>query len=514
MRTLAALLAVESVLGAEAGSVLGAYFANWAQYHKAPYKHTASDLQGLVGTVDHIYYSFAYFCPPAGTSPMPYWGKSPYGSCSDSNEYSLMTLEHNDPASINTIKGMGFKTIASIGGWNFPSHYFSQMVSSKENRAKFISSAKTFMSQHGFAGIDIDWEYPCSPARENPVKITCDKFRTVHDAGGSCPQDKDGLVSLLKEMREEFGAETYISVASQAAQKNWEAMGIAEGTPYVDHWHVMNYDYAVPDIEDGALMSPNQPLYTPKAPALQMSVNYTISGYLAAGVPPSKIMVGMAMYGHTWYKTGLDNWQIFGQKGDVQGKCCGPFKNTYGAAPGKACSQCGVMMYSEIQAALGDGNGCTTFHDADTASDIAYCASEGSDSYTAAGTWITYQGIDANNALVDYVKSLGLAGVFTFDTSMDTLSPKYQAHKAIGARLSGPTPAPSPVPPTPSPVPSGKYRCSSNQCVPSTDSGVDLGTCNAICGDGTYKCKNNQCVASTGGVSKDVCSAICSAFVL
>lgn len=445
---------------------------------------------------------------------MPYWGKSPYGSCSDSNEYSLMTLEHNDPASINTIKGMGFKTIASIGGWNFPSHYFSQMVSSKENRAKFISSAKTFMSQHGFAGIDIDWEYPCSPARENPVKITCDKFRTVHDAGGSCPQDKDGLVSLLKEMREEFGAETYISVASQAAQKNWEAMGIAEGTPYVDHWHVMNYDYAVPDIEDGALMSPNQPLYTPKAPALQMSVNYTISGYLAAGVPPSKIMVGMAMYGHTWYKTGLDNWQIFGQKGDVQGKCCGPFKNTYGAAPGKACSQCGVMMYSEIQAALGDGNGCTTFHDADTASDIAYCASEGSDSYTAAGTWITYQGIDANNALVDYVKSLGLAGVFTFDTSMDTLSPKYQAHKAISARLAGPTPAPSPVPPTPSPVPSGKYRCSSNQCVPSTDSGVDLGTCNAICGDGTYKCKNNQCVASTGGVSKDVCSAICSAFVL
>jgi hypothetical protein len=81
-----------------------------------------------------------------------------------------------------------------------------------------------------------------------------------------------------------------------------------------------------------------------------------------------------------------------------------------------------------------------------------------------------------------------------------------------------PSPTPTPVPtptPTPTPTPSGKYRCSSNQCVPSTTgSGVDLDTCNAICGDGTYKCKNNQCVASTGGVSMEVCGAICGSFVL
>ena len=156
----AAAFAGFCLAGAAHSGILGAYFANWAQYHKAPYKHVASDLAELKGTVDHVYFSFVYFCPPAGTSPMPYWGSSPYGSCSDSNEYSLMTVESNDPASISTIKGMGFKTIASIGGWNFPSHYFSQMVSSKESRAKFISSAKSFLSQHGMAGIDLDWEFP------------------------------------------------------------------------------------------------------------------------------------------------------------------------------------------------------------------------------------------------------------------------------------------------------------------------------------------------------------------
>merc|ERR1739848_787856 len=114
-----------------------------------------------------------------------------------------------------------------------------------------------------------------------------------------------------------------------------------------------------------------------------------------------------------------------------------------------------------------------------TASDIAYCASEGADSYTAAGTWITYQSKQANNALVDYTKSLGLAGVFTFDTSMDTLSPKYQVHKAISSRLAGPVPTPKPTP-APSPAPSD-----------------------------AFKCVNSQCVASAGGVSKSLCESIC-----
>merc|ERR1712134_220914 len=131
-------------------------------YRAAPYKHTAADVAPIAPRTDYVYFGFAYFCPPAGTSPMPYWASAPYGSCSDSTEYQLMTVEQNDGQSISTLKGLrsGLKVIASIGGWNFPSGYFSKMVSSSESRAKFISAAKTFLSQHGFAGIDIDWEFP------------------------------------------------------------------------------------------------------------------------------------------------------------------------------------------------------------------------------------------------------------------------------------------------------------------------------------------------------------------
>jgi len=384
-----------------------------------------------------------------------------------------MTLEKNDPSSISTLVSQGPKVIASIGGWNFPSSYFSKMVASSESRQKFISSAESFLSQHGFAGIDLDWEFPCSPKRSDPVKITCDKFRNVEDAGGNCPADTQNLVQFLKELRAGLGDDMHISVASQAAEKHWTQMDIANAAKYITHFNVMNYDYAVPDIADGATMSPNAPLYTPSASgALQMSINYTISGYLAAGVPKEKIMVGIPFYGHTWYQPGMSEWQKFGGKGQVQGQCCGPFKNTFGAKPGKGCAQCGVMMYSEIQAAA-----CDTQYDDETKSDIAYCSSAGKDSYTEAGTWVSYNGKKSIHEITQYAMDKDLAGVFIFDTSMDTLAgangESFELMNQIADDLAGSSPAPGPGP-------ASTYKCVAGQCV-SAAGGIDKATCEAVC---------------------------------
>ena len=48
-------------------------------------------------------------------------------------------------------------------------------------------------------------------------------------------------------------------------------------------------------------------------------------------------------------------------------------------------------MYSGILAAS-----CDTTHDDETESDIVYCSSAGKDSYTEAGTWITYNGKESS----------------------------------------------------------------------------------------------------------------------
>merc|ERR1719329_1446310 len=460
----------------KSGGMLGAYFANWAQYHTAPYTHTAEDLAPIAPRTDFVYFGFAYFCPPSDTAQVPYWAVAPFGSCDSSNEYEIMLVEKNDGDSIKTLVSQGPKVILSIGGWNFPSSFFSKMVASSDSRSKFINSAKPFIQQNGLAGIDIDWEFPCSAARTDPVKITCDKFRSTEDEGGNCPADTQNLATFLKELRAALGSDVHISVASQAGEKNWKNMGLQEASQYVDHWNIMNYDYVVSDVPDGATMSPNAPLYTPSASgAAQMSIDYTVKGYLAEGVPKEKIMVGIPFYGHTWYAPGMSGWEEFGGQGQIQGECCGPFAQTYGAKPGKGCSQCGVMMFSEIRAA-----GCDTqFHD-ETKSDIAYCSSASADGYTEAGTWITYNSLNSIKDITQYAVDNGLAGVFAFDSSMDTLKDpnnggefSFELMNAMADTLAagpspGPAPSPSPGPapsptpgpaPTPGPSPSGTFKC-------------------------------------------------------
>jgi len=403
-------------------STYGAYFVNWAKYRPAPYTYTAGELSAIVNKVDEIYYSFYYFCPPAGTNPMPYWAMPPYGSCSDATEYQLMSVEPSDTQYIPTVVGYKsrnpkLKVYLSVGGWNFPSAYFSKMVSSSQSRSKFIASAVSTLNQYNIDGLDIDWEFPVSPPRSNPVEISCTDFRTVSDAGGSSA-DTTNIVTFFKELRSGLGSKL-ITVASQAAKLNEDNMNIRGVTPYINKWHIMSYDYAVSDLPDAsaAVTSPNCPLFTPDPPAVQMSLNQTVHDYFAAGVSPSKIMIGLPLYGHTWYTPGLTDWKTFGNKGQLQGRCCGPFQQTYGAQPGKGSSLCGTMMYSEIQAAQPE-----TFYDTKTQSAIGYLTKAGADGYTAQGTWITYNDKQSVSTIAQYSKSLKLDGVFIFDTSEDSIS--------------------------------------------------------------------------------------------
>jgi len=324
---------------AEEAQIFASYVVNWAHWRKEPYKWSPSDYAAISKRTDVALYSFIYFCPPAGTNPMPYWASYPYGNCNDANEYQLMSVDPIDGQGISEIVNMGPKVVLSIGGWNFPSEYFSKMAASSASRSKFVNSIKSWMSQHRVAGVDIDWEFPCSPPRTDPVKITCSKFQTVQDKGGSCPEDSVNLLALVKDMRAGLGESAIISIASQASQKHADQMNLAAVSELIDAWHVMSYDYAVSDLPDGSITSPNAPLYNPpaKGGAIQMSINQTIMHYLASGVPKDKIMVGLPLYAHTWYVPGLqgDAWKKFGLS-TMQGECCGPMQSTFGAKVGQS----------------------------------------------------------------------------------------------------------------------------------------------------------------------------------
>ena len=92
---------------------------------------------------------------------MPYWAIPPYGNCTDASAYELLNVDPKDPQFQKQIVGYKrsnpeLKLVASVGGWNYPSAFFSEMVSTAENRAIFVNSAKAYIARNNLDGIDID----------------------------------------------------------------------------------------------------------------------------------------------------------------------------------------------------------------------------------------------------------------------------------------------------------------------------------------------------------------------
>ena len=74
--------------------------------------------------------------------------------------------------------------VVSVGGWGADG--FSQAAATAEGRSLFVTSTLELMQQHGFLGVDIDWEYPCS------------------DMAGiaASPDDRENFTLLMQELRQ------------------------------------------------------------------------------------------------------------------------------------------------------------------------------------------------------------------------------------------------------------------------------------------------------------------------
>jgi len=189
--------------------------------------------------------------------------------------------------------------LTSVGGWLWSTN-FSDMVLTAQTRSAFIDSVMEFLKTYKLDGLDIDWEYPGLPGAGHP-------FRN---------EDKENFTSLLKELRARFASETaktrkrlYLTIAAGANQEFLEHTEMEKAARYLDTVNLMGYDYY--EESSDAITGNHAPLFTDPADPKKVSEADSVAAYEKAGVPTSKIVLGVPFYGREWGQVADVNHGLF-----------------------------------------------------------------------------------------------------------------------------------------------------------------------------------------------------------
>jgi chitinase len=186
----------------------------------------------------------------------------------------------------------GFKVLVSVGGWTW-SGGFSEAAATPGSRARFVASAVDFVRRHDLDGFDVDWEYPGLAGYGNP-----------HG-----PQDKANFTRLMAELREALDADArargrraLLTMAAGAFPRFLDETEMGEVAKSVDFVNLMTYDFRVDDPVAGHHAN----LHPHPADDKRSSADGAVRDFLAAGVPASKLVLGVPFYGRAWLSTGGD----------------------------------------------------------------------------------------------------------------------------------------------------------------------------------------------------------------
>lgn len=284
------------------------------------------------------------------------------------NLASLHSLKRKNP---------NLAILISVGGWLWSTH-FSDVALTAQSRAVFVQSAVAFLKTNDLDGIDIDWEYPGMPGAGHPFRA----------------EDKQNFTLLLKELRAALDAETakthrrlYLTIAAAASDEFLQHTEMARVQGYLDTVNLMAYDYYEPGSD--AIAGLHAPLYASTGDPHKASADATVQAFEKAGVPASKILLGVPFYGHAWASVADRNHGLY-QPGKP--------------APGVDAS------YQEIVATMLN-HGYVRYWDAAANAPYLYNA--------ARQTFVSYEDPESLNAKCHYVKTHKLGGVMFWQYSND-----------------------------------------------------------------------------------------------
>jgi chitinase len=191
-------------------------------------------------------------------------------------------------------QSLSAKKVISFGGWGYstdPSTYnMLRTAMSGSNANTFATNIVNFVNKNNLDGVDIDWEYPGAP--------------DIPGIPAGLATDGPNYLSFLKTLKGKLPSGKTLSIAAPASFWYLKSFPIKDMATYLDYIVYMTYDlhgqwdYGNQFSQDGC----------PAGSCLRSHVNLTETNYALAmitkaGVPASKINVGISSYGRSFGMT-------------------------------------------------------------------------------------------------------------------------------------------------------------------------------------------------------------------
>jgi len=421
-----------------------------------------------------------------------------------------------------TVKDKGWhypelKLMFSIGGWTW-SGQFSQCTRDAGKRAHFVKSAVDMLAKTDFDGIDLDWEYPTGCTSSSGGDAVCGLGANSHD-----PQDWHNYVKLVGEIRAEIGARGFArpmqvtAAVGMSPKLNTEDFGggaapIGAFAGALDFVNLMTYDFhgawdAYTAHHTPIAKPATLPATAPSGYNIEESTQIWFDALAAAGVPRSKLNLGLASYGRSWSGTN------------------GLHQPATGPGPSTGEDK-GLLTWADIKQNYYNKNGFELKMDADAQAPYLY--------NSATKELVVFDDPQSIKVKVDWAIDHGLGGLMFWEASDDPSNELIGAMETAsdtacdgGSPVPAPTPTPAPAPtdapapapadapapaPTDAPAPAptdvpapaptsspspGQKTCKST----GAHAGYTDAWCNANCNHANPNCPEQFCECIGGGIT-------------
>ncbi|KAI4955483.1 hypothetical protein J4E91_001344 [Alternaria rosae] len=353
-----------------------AYYGNWDIYARnfQPQQIPAERLT-------HLLYSFADNKPDGTVFLTDTYADAEKHYPTDSwNDVGNNVYGSIKQLQILKAKNRNLKVLLSVGGWTYTNtakHMDGPMATAK-GRQRFASSCVELIRDYGLDGIDVDWEYPTGKEQGRHLLALLKEIRSLMDeyADTLLYGDESG-----RELKPKF----LLTIASPAGEKNYKHLPLKEIGAVTDFINLMAYDYAGSwDNQTGHASnlypSTSTPLSTP------FNTASVLAAYSAAGVPSSKLNLGMPLYGRSFTNT--------------QGL------NTSFSGIGTGSFERGVYDFKGLPLA-----GAQEYYDEEAGATYSYDE--------ASGEFVSYDTVAMALKKVDYIEQQQLGGAMWWEISGD-----------------------------------------------------------------------------------------------